>query len=156
MDEKQLFAQVRLWRKWTVDYLKTIPNEIANEIPAGYNNNILWNAGHILVGWDNTVYPVIGEARRLDSSYHLMFPSGSSPKEWAGNPPSLNEIVELLESQISNMEVACKGKVQTPLKQPFLGMETLEEMILFHMNHENFHMGIVKGMRQTLGVVDVK
>ncbi|WP_275576535.1 DinB family protein [Mangrovibacillus cuniculi] len=131
-----------------------MPNEITNKIPPGHKNNILWNAGHILVGWDNTIYTIIGEARKLDPSYHLMFPRGTSPKEWTGNPPSLNEIIELLESQISNMEVACKGKLKTPLKQSFLGMETVEEMILFHMNHENFHMGIVKGMRQALGVVD--
>jgi hypothetical protein len=45
--EEQLFVQMKLWRKWTVEYLRTIPEEVANQIPHGHNNNIRWNAGHI-------------------------------------------------------------------------------------------------------------
>lgn len=29
-------------------------------------------------------------------------------------------------------------------------MKTLGDMVVFHMNHENFHMGIIKSMMQTL------
>ncbi|MCK1989202.1 hypothetical protein MPH48_13885 [Lysinibacillus fusiformis] len=50
MGEEQLFEQMKMWRQWSVEFLRTIPEEIASQIPVGHNNNIHWNAGHILVG----------------------------------------------------------------------------------------------------------
>lgn len=55
-----------------------------------------------------------------------------------------------LEKQPAVIEQACKGHLNDPLKEPFLGMETLGEMFVFHMNHENLHMGIIKSMKQLL------
>lgn len=56
MKEEHLFEQMKLWRKWTVEFLRTIPEEFVDQIPPGHNNSIRWNAGHILVGWDNTFF----------------------------------------------------------------------------------------------------
>lgn len=73
MREVQLFEQMKLCRKWT----RTIPEEIADQIPDSHHNNIRWNVGHILVGWDNTMFPAVHLERQMSLSYHLMFQSGS-------------------------------------------------------------------------------
>lgn len=50
MKEEQLFQQMKLWRNWTVEFLLTIPEKLADQVPEGHNNSIRWNAGHILTG----------------------------------------------------------------------------------------------------------
>jgi hypothetical protein len=150
MKEEQLFAQFNLWRNWTVEFLRSIPEEVADQIPPGHNNSIRWNAGHILVGWDNTMFPVVNMERQMPLSYHLMFPSGSNPEHWTEQPPSMEQLIKKLEEQPILIEKACKGHLDEPLKEPFLGMKTLGDMVIFHMNHENLHMGIIKSMKQGL------
>lgn len=150
MKEEQLFQQMKLWRNWTVEFLLTIPEELSDQIPQGHNNSIRWNAGHILVGWDNTMFPAVNKERQLHPSYHLLFPRGSKPEHWTEQPPSMEEIIMQLERQPSIIEQACKGHLDDPLKEPFLGMRTLGDMFIFHMNHENLHMGIIKSVKQFL------
>lgn len=150
MSEEQLFKQMKMWRKWTIDFLRTIPLEVVDLIPHGHNNNIRWNAGHILVGWDHTIFPAVNEERQMPLSYHLMFPSGSKPENWTEQPPSMDTLIKQLEKQAILIEQVCKGRLNEPLKESFLGMKTLGDMVIFHMNHENLHMGTIKSMKQML------
>lgn len=73
MNEEQLFKQMKMWRNWTVEFLRTIPENIVDQIPIGHKNTIRWNAGHLLVGWDHTVFPAVTQERHLPLSYHVMF-----------------------------------------------------------------------------------
>lgn len=150
MIEEQLFKQMKLWRNWTVEFLRTIPEEIADQVPLGHNNSIRWNTGHILVGWDNTMFSAVNKERQMPLSYHLMFPRGSKPEDWTEQPPSMDMLINQLEEQPILIEQACKGHLDKPLKEPFLGMRTLGDMVVFHMNHESLHMGIIKSMKQSL------
>lgn len=150
MREEQLFEQMKMWRNWTVEFLRIIPDEVVDQIPAGHNNSIRWNAGHILVGWDNTMFPAVDKERQMPLPYHLMFPEGSKPENWTEQPPSMAMLIKHLEEQPIFIEEACKGHLDKPLKESLLGMRTLGDMAIFHMNHENLHMGIVKSMKQTL------
>lgn len=150
MKEEQLFEQMKMWRNWTVEFLRTIPEEVVDAIPHGHNNNIRWNVGHILVGWDHSMFLSVNEERRLPLSYHLMFPRGSKPEDWAEQPPSMDELITLLEEQPHLIEKACKSHLDKPLKAPLLSMKTVGDMLVFHMNHESLHMGTIRSMKQIL------
>lgn len=150
MREGQLFEQMKLWRDWTVEFLRTIPEAYVDIIPEGHNNSIRWNAGHILIGWDNTMFPAVNEQKKIPLSYHLLFPSGSNPGDWKEQSPSMNKLINHLEEQPFRIEQVCSGHLNDPLKESFLGMKTLGDMVVFHMNHENLHMGLIKSMKQIL------
>ena len=62
----------------------------------------------------------------------------------------MDELIKQLEEQPNHIERACIGHLDEPLKKPFLGMRTLGDMVVFHMNHENLHVGIIKSMKQML------
>ena len=36
MNEEQLFKQMKMWRNWTVEFLRTIPENIVDQIPIGH------------------------------------------------------------------------------------------------------------------------
>ncbi|KGP71582.1 DinB family protein [Pontibacillus yanchengensis] len=150
MREEQLFEHMKLWRNWTVSFLLEIPEGIIDRIPNGHNNNIRWNTGHILVGWDQAIFPELNEERQLPLTFHKMFPNGSNPEIWTEQPPSMDDLIKIMEIQPNLLEKACKGHLDKPLKESFLGMTTLGDVIVFHMNHENLHMGLIKSMKQIL------
>lgn len=150
MNETQIFIQAKLWRNWTIDYLKSVPTENLDRIPSGHNNTIRWNVGHILVGWDHSIFTILAKDRQLPDSYHTLFPRGSYPDSNIEKLPHINELIKLLETQVSAIEEACSGKLDHKLDNPFLGMTTLGEMVLFHINHESLHMGVIKSMNQIL------
>lgn len=150
MQDEQIFQQFKLWRTWAIEGLKRTPEEAAGIVPEGYNNNVHWNAGHILVGWDHGIYPHLDQERRLSLEFHTAFPRESSPKTWELAPPSFQEIIERLEEQTDQLIQACRGNMDTLLKEPFLHMTTVREMFLFLMNHENLHMGVILGIQKAL------
>ncbi|HEX7065924.1 MAG TPA: DinB family protein [Bacillales bacterium] len=141
---------MKMWRGWTVEGLKNIPNKIVDEIPSGFRNNIRWNAGHILVGWDHTMFPAVGLERQMPLAYHLMFPRGSKPADWTEKPPAMDELIQRLEEQPRRIAEACKGHLDDKLEEPFLHMTTLGEMVVFHIAHENLHTGTINSMNKIL------
>ena len=48
-----------------------------------------------------------------------MFPSGSKPDDWTEQPPTMDQIIMLLEEQPILIEQACAGHLHEPLKEPF-------------------------------------
>ncbi|WP_430787452.1 DinB family protein [Virgibacillus flavescens] len=150
MKEEQIFEQMKMWRSWTVEMLKTIPEEVADKIPHGHTNNIRWNAGHILVSWDYTMLPAVNKDIQTPSSYNKMFARGTKPQDWTEQSPTMEEIIKQLEEQPNHTVQACKGHLNDPLKESFLAMETLGDMAVFHMNHENLHVGIINSMKKFL------
>ncbi|RLQ93216.1 DinB family protein [Falsibacillus albus] len=148
MNEQQIFDQFRMWRRWTIEAAKGLPEEAVLKIPNHHRNNILWNIGHILVGWDNAIYQIIGEERRLPLQYHLMFPRGSFPSKWEEKPPEYPVLLEQLEAQTEELIEAAAGKLDQPLSEPFLHMTTLGEMFLFLTSHEALHLNVIGSLRR--------
>ncbi len=87
-----------MWRSWTVNSVEGLTEEVLGYIPEHHRNNIRWNMGHILVGWDHAVFSTLGMERRMPLQYHLMFPRESSPAGWKGQPPPYDEMLLHLKS----------------------------------------------------------
>ncbi|MGP4081241.1 DinB family protein [Pseudalkalibacillus sp. R45] len=143
MNEEQIFEQFRMWRSWTVGSVEGLTEELIDHIPEHHRNNIRWNIGHILAGWDHTVSQTLDIERMLPQQYHVMFPRESSPVDWNEQPPSYEELLKRLKEQPDQMIEVCRGKLDQPLKGEFFHMKTLGEMFLFHMNHEALHMSTI-------------
>ncbi|MFG6113838.1 DinB family protein [Halobacillus sp. MO56] len=143
MNEEQVFAQWKMWRGWLLELLRELPEEQWDEIPGHHTNNIRWNAGHILVGWDHTICTHLKQERMLPLRYHLMFPRDSRPEDWKGNPPAKQELIMHLEQQPDKLIELSKNKLDSALEEPFLHMRTLGEMFLFHISHESLHLSAI-------------
>jgi hypothetical protein len=149
MNEAQVFEQFRLWRRWTIELVDSLDEIIIDRIPHGFSNNIRWNIGHILVGWDHAVYTNLQKDRQLPPQYHAMFPTGSMPSLWVDTPPSLIELRNNLVKQQDELIDAARGRLEENLLEPFLHMNTIGEIILFQLTHEALHAGIITSIRRS-------
>ena len=56
----QVFEITRLSRKIIAEYLEHYTLEQLNKVPEGFNNNLIWNIGHIVVVQQMLVYNLSG------------------------------------------------------------------------------------------------
>lgn len=148
MNEEIIYSQWKLWRSWVHDVLDRITEEQADMIPEPYNNSVRWNAGHILVSVDGAVTNALGIPSQLPASYPDLFATGTSPKNWGDDVPSLDELKKYVIEQPEQLRAQIEGKLDTPLPQPFMKMTTLGEVVVFMFAHDAMHLTSMKYIRK--------
>lgn len=147
--EQTILHHMDTVREITMSSIEKIPEEIADVVPEGFNNNIRWNFGHIAVVQERLVYHVLGEKLNLPNEYVELFGPGTRPADWKETPPSLEEISTILTEQIARIKEFVPGRLSEKLPTPFqnrmgISFYTLGETLLFSFYHEAMHMETIK------------
>lgn len=150
MNEEIMFRQWNTWRGMIIKLLDRISEEEADQMPEPFRNSIRWNAGHLATGIDSFVAKSLDTPPFLPEHYGELFASGTSPQNWDGDVPSLEELKQVLRDQPDQIEHATAGKLDNKLLQPFLGMETLGEVLAFMIAHDALHLGTMSAIRKTI------
>ncbi|WP_347550923.1 DinB family protein [Pseudalkalibacillus hwajinpoensis] len=159
MDDAQLIKQFTFWRYRTIQALEASTEEIADKLPEGFSNTVRWNIGHILVTAELVLHRFTGMENNLPDHYSSLFKAGTHPTEWTVEPPDLIELKHHLLEQ-NNRFKSLEGKLNEQLENPFsigsyLTLETVSELLLFLMNHENLHLGTISGIKRACGVKEL-
>ncbi|KQL44092.1 hypothetical protein AN963_21930 [Brevibacillus choshinensis] len=142
-----------LVRSLTLGALNSTSEEVADIIPAGLNNNIRWNLGHILVTQDFFMYGP--SCPHLPANYLALFAAGTNPANWEGDVPSLATLAAQLEEQKARIKETFGDRFDEKLPQPFqLGkkgtMNTFGELFAFSLFHEGMHMNAFATLNKTI------
>lgn len=143
---EQTFNFIIQTRKAFIELVDSLTLEQLNEIPAGFNNNIIWNFGHIVV-----VAPALCYLRSGISSdtsmvkYLKSYIKGSKPTYIV----SQEEVDDLKSLAISGIEQIKRDYYAGVFKEivPFATetyketMSTIEEVIQTSAGHDNMHLG---------------
>lgn len=120
-------------------------------IPPGFNNNILWNIGHILSSHQALIYLRSGIPARVPDSLMAHFRKGTSPAGWAFAPDSA-AVLEFLWTTPALLREDLKADAFQPYKiysSSFgLTLSTLEEAVCFANIHEALHFGVVSTLKK--------
>jgi len=130
-------------------------NKLSDEqltiIPEGFNNNILWNLGHVMVSHHYFFYINSQLESRMSREDFGRFGNRSSPKDWQAQP-DIAEIKDLLIRQVDEFDADLSNdlfKGYQPLK---LGRElsSLEDALSFDIFHEALHFGTIRAYSQLI------
>ncbi|WNS76253.1 DinB family protein [Bacillus sp. DTU_2020_1000418_1_SI_GHA_SEK_038] len=147
--EQTIIIHMERVREITEKTITNIPEEMADTIPQGFNNNIRWNFGHIAFIQEKLIFGVLGEEMRIPSHYEHLFGAGTSPADWKGTPPSLREIADVLKEQKTRIKNFIQGRFHERLPTPFTNRSgikfyTVGETFLFSFYHEALHIETIK------------
>lgn len=125
--------------------LSTLTLKQLNTIPAGFNNNILWNIAHSLVTQQLLVYGLSGNEFQIEQHLIELYRKGTKP-ERAMTQNEVNEIQSLLFSTLTQLEADYTSGKFKDYKQYTLGttggvLATVENAIEFNNFHEGLHLG---------------
>lgn len=159
MNDSQLLKQFTFWRYRTIQALEATTEEQADRLPEGFTNTVRWNLGHILVTAEFALDRFTEMQNNLPVPYPALFKAGTRPDEWTEDPPSLSELKHQLLEQNTRLN-KLDGQLRDPLQSDFsigsyLKLETIGELLLFLMNHENLHLGTISGIKRAQGIKEL-
>ncbi|AGK53731.1 DinB family protein [Bacillus sp. 1NLA3E] len=153
--EKLIFNHMETVRGMTELLFQKIPEDIANEVPNGFNNNIRWNFGHIVFVQEKLVIERLGEEPKIPKDFVAFFGGGTKPTDWMDTPPTISEILTAMTEQRTRIKDILSGRLNEPLLNPFktkagFTFNTTGEILLFSIYHEALHVETIKRMYQIL------
>ncbi|MBL1214997.1 MAG: DinB family protein [Ignavibacteriae bacterium] len=146
-------ALLKKERALILSVIDKLSDEQLLKIPAGYNNNVLWNLGHILITQQSLHYFLSRLEMYISREMIQTFRTGTSPSDWKTQP----DIIELkqlfLELPDKFSEDYKKGifKDYRPYKTSVgVSIDNFEEAVAFNHFHEGTHTGIILGLMKQI------
>lgn len=147
---------IDLIRKFRLNLLRQIEGlntEQLNTIPAGYNNNIIWNMAHMIAVQQSLSYVRAEQPVAVDDRYFTPFLPGTRPERALDE----HEIVEVREVFISSLD-----RLQEDYDKGYFGnytpsagirkiygitLRTIDQGIAYTLFHDGFHAGYIASMK---------
>ena len=140
------FKITRKSRELYANLLENYSLEQLNKIPDGWNNNLMWHIGHIMVSQQVLVYRGSGLPLNVSEEFVTMYGRGTKPERDV-TQQEVDEMKSLLFSTIQKTEEDYRNGIFTTYNQRKSEMgydlSTTEDGIAFNNNHEGIHMGMV-------------
>ncbi len=127
--------------------------EQINHIPAGFNNNILWNCAHIIAVQQMLTYGLTNQTFSIGEEFVFRFAPGTKP-DGLYNEVFVNEVKAMLFSSFEQIQIDIKTE-KFSVFNPFLTalrfeINDLDKAIAFNQYHEALHMGHILNIRKFL------
>ena len=116
----QVFEITRLSRKIIAEYLEHYTLEQLNKVPEGFNNNLIWNIGHIVV------VPI--SQAEVDEIRSLLFETFNQTKA------DLNSKIFKTYTEFTTLSG--------------FTMRNVEDALAFNYYHEAMHIGMMMSIRK--------
>src|SRR6476660_6308335 len=94
---------IRKTRTALLTLIQELSVEELNEIPAGFNNNIIWNVAHLVAAQQGVCYLRAGLPLRIEEKYFLPYKPESKPAHYVA-AEEVEAIKALLFSTLDQLE----------------------------------------------------
>lgn len=131
-------------------YLENSSLEDLNKIPEGFNNNIIWNIGHIVVTQQLLAYKLSGLPMMIDEVLISKYMKGTKPESDVSQA-EVNEIKTLLFSTLEKTKEDLDNDIFKTFNSYTVSttgntLNTIEDAFDFILFHEGMHLGYVMAL----------
>lgn len=140
-------AFIRLIDELTLDQL--------NEIPEGFNNNIIWNFGHIVVSTQTLSYTRTGIREGVNwVKYVDAYAKGTKPTYYVSQE-EVDDLKEIALRSIAAIEADYKAGVfkhVTAYETATYGatLNSIEDVLITSVGHDNLHYGYATAQKRII------
>lgn len=138
-------------RKLILDTINDLSIDQLNKIPDGFNNNIIWNLGHMIASQQGLCYKRSGLETRVSNDFFASYVSGSKPTRFIGNA-EYEEIKQLLFSTLEDLQsdyAAHKFDNYEAMNTRYnVPVSNIDEAIGFLPFHDGLHIGYIMSLRK--------
>jgi len=142
-------------RKAFIKLVDELSLDQLNEIPEGFNNNIIWNFGHIVVSTQTLSYTRTGIREGVDwVKFVQAYAKGTKPSYYVSQE-EVNELKEIALSSIQGIELDYNAGVfknTTPYETATYGavLNNIEEVLITSIGHDNLHYGYAVAQKRII------
>lgn len=145
--------QLKKIRLFLLDLIKGLSVEQLNEIPTGFNNNIIWNLGHLVASQQGLCYMRSGIKPAVDENLLAGYRAQTKPDAFI-TEEEITQIKHLCVSALDQLEDDYNASIfsdYTPFTTRYdIAITTIDEAIDFLLFHEGLHMGYIMAMKKSI------
>lgn len=155
---EKLFEIIEKTRLQVVEQLKGLSLAQLNEIPAGFNNNIIWNVGHLIAAQQGVCYLRSGLELRIEEKYFTLYKPGSKPEAFV-DQQEVEHICALLFSSLAQFKADYENGVianYIPWTTRYgVALHTIDDAVQFLPFHEGMHLGYILALKRALAPAEI-
>jgi hypothetical protein len=149
----KLIEVIKASRNKLLSLVADLTTEELNYIPTGFNNNIAWQVGHLVVSQQLLCYKLTGQKFLIEDELIDLYKNGSKPER----PFTDVEIAQMkgyLLSTIDQLEIDLTNKIfenYTPYTistYPGLTLTNITDAVTFIVSHDGLHYGCSLGLKK--------
>lgn len=148
-----MLKQFQLTRDFLLHFVKNLDESMIDSKPNGFNNNLRWNIGHVLLTGEKFLFGYPKKSTFVPESYAPLFEMGTSPDGWQEQEvPSLTVLIDQLEAQTARIRELSPEffEQELPFNFPYFNLKTYHDLFAFMMYHEADHLGQMKAMKRII------
>ena len=142
---------IKRTRQSLLQLVEGLTTEQLNEVPSGFNNNIIWNLAHLVAVQQGICYKRSGVSTVVDEQFIAAFTRGTKPERLIDAAEVDNIKDELLTSldQFQQDHIANLFANYRAWTTPYtVELASIEDAIDFLVFHEGLHYGYVMALRR--------
>lgn len=142
------------FRGFFKQYLENVSLENLNKTPKGFNNNIIWNIGHILVTQQLLAYKLSGLPMLVNDTLIEKYKKGSKPEANVTQAEVINMKALLFSTIEKTKEDYTKGLFKNyqeyTVSTTGNTLTNIDEAFQFILVHEGIHLGYVMALIRSI------
>ncbi|QKJ32650.1 DinB family protein [Mucilaginibacter mali] len=147
----QQFDTIRNPRLTILAAIEGLTIEQLNTVPAGFNNNIIWNLGHMVAAQCGICYKRAGLALPIDEAFFDTYKPGSKPERFF-TAEEFEQIKTLLTTSTNTLEADLQkdiwGNYPTWTTRYGVEIHNIQDAIAFLPFHEGLHIGAIIALKK--------
>ncbi len=124
-----------------------------NSIPAGFNNNLLWNAGHVIATLELLTYGLAGLPLPSGEDFINRYRKGSTPAPPCpdGDYGTIGEgLKKSVDQLVQDLERLDFSNFRTYTTSYGVTLSSIDEALVFNNLHEAMHLGTMLTLKRLL------
>lgn len=149
----QQIETIRKTRQALLNVIQDLSVEELNEIPEGFNNNIIWNLAHLTAAQQGVCYLRAGLPLVIEEKYFLQYKPESKPVEFV-SAEEIELIKQMLFSTLDQLETDLQSSIfgyYIPWTSRYgVAINSIEDAVNFLPFHEGLHLGYIMALKRVV------
>lgn len=148
---ESVFKTWKTSRKIFDTYFEQYTIDQLNAIPSGFNNNLIWNIGHVIVAQQSLIYRLSGQPMLVSPEIVELYKPGSKPTGSTSSKEA-EELRSLLHTFTEQTEKDYHDGLFVSFTERMTGtgfhLTSLADAFEFNNYHEGLHLGMMMSIRK--------
>lgn len=147
----ETIGKIKKTRQFILNSVNELANAQLNQIPSGFNNNIIWNLGHMVAAQQGLCYLRSGLKTVVTEDFFQSFKTESKPEKELSNS-EIENIKQLLFSTLDQFDKDYSDgifKNYTVFKTRYdVEIKNIDDALNFISFHEGLHCGYIMALKR--------
>lgn len=142
---------IQATRKLFLTLLESLSIDELNIVPEGFNNNIIWNFGHVIVSQQILCYKLARLPLKLDDTFVSKYSKGTKPEAFINDTELIflkQQAVSLIDELVVDLEKGIFTSYTNYTTSFNVELNSVKDAVKFIAMHEGLHLGYAMALKR--------